>query len=66
VPAEFQATFDLRLTPHTDAKEFENTLLTWIEEAEAGETDSGRITYEFSCVTNALKTLTSKKCRMFE
>lgn len=44
VPSEFKATFDIRITPKTSIKEFENKLKTWIKEAEGS--DEGSITYE--------------------
>lgn len=50
VPPEFQATFDIRITPRTSTEEFENMLKSWIEEAEGDDKDSGRITYEFRTV----------------
>lgn len=34
VPAEFKATFDIRVTPKVDMKEFEKLLQSWIAEAE--------------------------------
>lgn len=51
VPAELTATFDFRITTSTSVEEFEKMLVKWFEEAEEGETDSGRITYEFNCVS---------------
>lgn len=47
VPAEFSALFDLRVSVNTDPKEFEKMIVQWIYEAEADETDSGRISYQF-------------------
>ncbi len=55
VPPEFQVVFDIRVAPPTDIKEFEETLRRWIEEAEDNEGDSGRITYEFKCVSQLIK-----------
>lgn len=47
VPAELNATIDIRITPKTDIKDFEKMLMKWIDEAEGDDKDSGRITYEF-------------------
>lgn len=44
VPSEFKATFDIRITPKTTIKEFEEKLKSWISLAEDG--DTGSITYE--------------------
>ncbi len=44
VPSEFKATFDIRITPKTSIKEFEDKLKSWIVAAEDG--DEGSITYE--------------------
>jgi acetylornithine deacetylase/succinyl-diaminopimelate desuccinylase-like protein len=51
VPAEFNVTFDLRIAPPTDIKEFEKQLLTWIAEAEGDDADSGKISYVIHCVS---------------
>ncbi len=51
VPAELSVTFDIRVAPPTDLKEFEQQIMTWIAEAEGDDADSGRITYRFESVT---------------
>lgn len=51
VPPELTATFDFRITTTTDPKEFEKMLMQWIAESEEGETDSGRISIDFNCVS---------------
>jgi aminoacylase len=50
VPAEFEAIFDIRITPKNDVKEFERMLQQWIDESEGEDKDSGRITYDIKCV----------------
>lgn len=50
VPPEFNVTFDIRVAPPTDLKEFEEQIKTWIREAEGDDADSGKITYEFFSV----------------
>lgn len=50
VPPEFKATFDVRITPRTSKDQFEKTLMSWIDEAEGDDKDSGRITYDIHCV----------------
>lgn len=46
VPPEFNASFDLRITPKTQIKDFENMLEKWIDQAEGDDKDSGRITFQ--------------------
>ena len=46
VPAEFKATFDVRITPKTTIQEFERLLESWIVEAEGDDSSSGKVTYE--------------------
>lgn len=50
VPAEFKALFDLRISKNTEPKEFEDMIIKMLSEAEEGETDSGRITYDLKFV----------------
>jgi aminoacylase len=47
VPSEFNVTFDIRVAPPTDIKEFEEKIKSWIAEAEGQDGDSGKITYNF-------------------
>jgi aminoacylase len=50
VPAEFKATFDIRITPKTTIKEFTKLLDSWIKEAEGDDSSSGKVTYEIKNV----------------
>jgi aminoacylase len=50
VPAEFEAIFDIRITPKNDVKEIEKMIARWIEEAEGDDADSGRISVEIKSV----------------
>ena len=50
VPPEFNVTFDIRVAPPTDLKQFEEQIKSWIAEAEGDDADSGKITYEFFSV----------------
>lgn len=47
VPNELHVTFDIRVAPPTDIKQFEQQIMAWIAEAEGDDADSGRITYQF-------------------
>lgn len=56
IPSEIKAIFDLRLSPNTNPKEFEQMLVKWIEEAEGNDGDSGKISFEFQSVINLYPT----------
>ena len=64
VPSEFNATFDIRISPKMDINDFKKLFESWIVEAEGDDADSGRVVCEF--LPNVTNSHFNNKHNIFE